>query len=91
MLDAGFFTMNVDKGTQSNSGPHGTLAGNMANGQECGTVTQSYVQLNRIMAHAVDQTSDSSGRLWLLVGTDSGFGGPTQLYYQRVAATLTPR
>jgi hypothetical protein len=34
--------------------------------------------------------TDGQGQLWLLVGTDSGFEGPTALYYQRIDATLIP-
>ena len=34
--------------------------------------------------------TDSEGRLWLIVGTDSGFEGLTRLYYARISYTLTP-
>jgi hypothetical protein len=32
--------------------------------------------------------SSASGDLWLLVGTDSGFEGQTELYYQRIDVHL---
>jgi hypothetical protein len=35
-------------------------------------------------------TSDSSGRLWLVIGTDSGFEGRTEIYFMEGAATFTP-
>ena len=35
-------------------------------------------------------TADGEGRLWLIVGTDSGFEGLSALYYARIACTLTP-
>jgi hypothetical protein len=35
-------------------------------------------------------TSDSSGRLWLVIGTDSGFEGRTEIYYLGGSATFTP-
>ena len=31
-----------------------------------------------------------AGRLWLIVGTDSGFEGLSAFYYARIACTLTP-
>ena len=33
-------------------------------------------------------TADAAGRLWLLVGTDSGFEGTTRLYYKTIRVTL---
>lgn len=35
-------------------------------------------------------TSDASGRLWLVIGTDSGFEARTDIYYLEGAATFTP-
>ena len=35
-------------------------------------------------------TTDEGGRLWLIVGTDSGFEGLTTLYYTRIDYTLDP-
>jgi hypothetical protein len=35
-------------------------------------------------------TSDSEGRLWLIVGTDSGFEGKTTIYYTEGVAVFTP-
>ncbi len=33
-------------------------------------------------------TSTSDGRLWIILGTDSGFEGITTLYDDRIAVTL---
>jgi hypothetical protein len=38
----------------------------------------------------VDVTADSDGRIWLLVGSDSGFESITSLFYTRVLATFEP-
>jgi hypothetical protein len=35
-------------------------------------------------------TADASGRLWLVIGTDSGFEDRTEIYYLEGAATFTP-
>lgn len=35
-------------------------------------------------------TADASGRLWFIIGTDSGFEGRTEIYYLQGVATFTP-
>jgi hypothetical protein len=35
-------------------------------------------------------TADATGRLWFVIGTDSGFEGRTDIYYLEGAATFTP-
>lgn len=35
-------------------------------------------------------TADSSGRLWIVIGTDSGFESRTEIYYLDGAITFTP-
>src|SRR4051812_31039302 len=86
--------LNVDKGMQTVGGQDASVAGNIANGQTCGSAA-SYVSLHRTHTHPPSVTApapqtDAAGNLWLLVGTDSGFEGPTALYYQSVTVTLTP-
>lgn len=49
-----------------------------------------YVSLTRSRRHANRVTATDDGELWLIVGTDSGFEGRTELYYQRIDVTLTP-
>ena len=34
-------------------------------------------------------TSDGDGKLWITAGTDSGFEGPTTVYYDRITVELT--
>ena len=41
-------------------------------------------------ASPVKVTADGEGRLWLIVGTDSGFEGLSAFYCSRIACTLTP-
>lgn len=36
----------------------------------------------------VQAEADDEGRIWLIVGTDSGFEGRTELYYTRYRATF---
>ena len=81
--------MNVDKGEQSQSGMAASVAGDIANGLSYDPL-RPYVSLQRSHLHTRRITATSEGELWLLVGTDSGFEGLTQLFYQRIEVTLTP-
>jgi hypothetical protein len=36
----------------------------------------------------IHATADPDGRLWLMVGTDSGYEGLTRLYYTGIRVTL---
>lgn len=86
--------MNVDKGNQASGGPAASVAGNIANGIECADLPDPsdcpYVSLRRRHLHEYTVESNADAELWLLIGTDSGFEGPTGLYYQKIVARLTP-
>lgn len=81
--------MNVDVGAQSNGGMAASVAGDIANGLSYNPSRQ-YVSLQRAHRHPTPVTAPSNGELWLLIGTDSGFEGLTQLYYQRIDVRLVP-
>lgn len=87
--EADYVVMNVDKGEQGEGGADASLAGDIANGVECGEGVP-YVTLTRTHVHETAVTADADGNLWLLVGTDSGYESRTALYYQRIEARLTP-
>ena len=81
--------MNVDIGNQSRGGIAASVAGNIANGLPADPALP-YVSLTRTHRHTTQVTATATGELWLLVGTDSGFEGLTQLFYQRIDVTLVP-
>lgn len=83
------YTLNVDKGNQSQGGPAASVAGHIGNGDECGS-EELYRSVTRTHEHDTSVTADAEGELWLLVGTDSGFEGLTRLYYQEITVGLTP-
>ena len=35
-------------------------------------------------------TADAAGKIWVFVGTDSGFEGRTTLYYSKITVTVSP-
>ncbi len=84
----GWWRLNVDKGNQSVGGTAATVAGDIANGREP-EAEVPYVSIVRRVTHAATVQADARGRLWLLVGIDSGFEGLTRIYLERIAVTLT--
>ena len=79
--------MNIDKGNQAQGGRSMVVLGNVAHSQ----VTDREYRIKTLdstdMPLMVD--TDSEGRVWLIVGTDSGFEGLTTLYYARIQYTLS--
>lgn len=82
VLQAGFYSMNIDKGNQSVGGADMKVIGNVANGLN----TPTYKIIQR--SGTVTATADASGNLWLIVGTDSGFEGVTLLYYDQITVEI---
>lgn len=83
----GHLRMNIDKGNQSRPGAAMVVLGNIAHPDAS---RDAYAIKTLTNADApLTVTTDGEGRLWLIVGTDSGFEGLTTLYYARIAYTLT--
>ena len=95
--DNQYLRMNIDKGNQSRGGESMVVIGNVAHP---GVVDREYrikTLDNANMPLTVN--ADEEGRVWLIVGTDSGFEGLSALYYSRISyqlsiveppATMTP-
>jgi hypothetical protein len=65
--------------------------GNFANSSEnCSAGTYELKALSSTVTRSGFVTSNESGRLWLVLGTDSGFEGRTEIYYLDGSATFTP-
>ncbi|MCF0057290.1 hypothetical protein [Dyadobacter sp. CY356] len=85
-LVSGFYTFNLDKGIQSESGKDLINIGNAANGLE----TDTYAIVKRDnLTKPVTVTADANGAIWVCVGTDSGFEGLTRLYYDKIKVSVT--
>ncbi|MGD0989855.1 MAG: hypothetical protein ABR874_18735 [Candidatus Sulfotelmatobacter sp.] len=91
----GFLRMDVDKGNQAQGGPAASTAGNIANGRPADEPWR-YVLLRKEHEHRREHgepyiiRADDEGTLWLLIGTDSGFEGPTTLFYREFRVELSP-
>ena len=94
----------VDKGNQQTSGREVIRIGLFAGGG--GTCSNGEYRLKTLStatpepspvpinppppADALLLTADSAGRLWIVIGTESGFEGRTEIYFLEGSATFTP-
>lgn len=77
------YALNVDKGNQDKSGEMAIVLGDIA----VPYGTQGYTLITRnsaVNAAPFMVRSNSSGEVWLIIGTESGFAGTTTVYYTRV-------
>jgi hypothetical protein len=79
-----FMQMNIDKGNQGSGGADMDVAGDIGNNKLCPDETYELKTLSRTLT----VTSDATGRVWIVLGTDSGFEGKTVLFYDRVTVSL---
>lgn len=81
--------MNVDKGNQAQGGPAGEVLGHI--GGSSTDCDNAGWEVRRLESPAgITATTGTEGELWLLVGTDSGFEGRTEVYYTRLRARFRP-
>lgn len=87
--DTAMFQMNIDKGQQSEGGTDAQVIGNVA--KQDGSEDESFAIVS-LSSDSVDLSveSDTDGRIWLIVGIDSGFEGTTELYFTKISVKLTP-
>ena len=79
--------LNIDKGNQSQGGESMVVLGNVANPKVSGR--EFRIKTLDSMDLPLYVETDDEGRLWLIVGTDSGFEGLSALYYARITYVLT--
>lgn len=81
-LETGMYQMNIDKGNQDEEGADMINIGHI--GVSTNTTKYTVITRNNSSSNSFSITTDSSGEIWLIVGTDSGFEGTTTLYYTQV-------
>ncbi len=81
-----YYRLNLDKGNQSEGGENMVVVGHIG----VAPTTEKYVLIARSNSstNSVFATTNDSGELWLIIGTDSGYGGQTTLYYTQVDVLL---
>ena len=90
-VENGMVRVDFDKGNQSQGGMHAVVIGDLAQ-DAAGDCLQPDYRLKTLTTggNGPTVTSDSSARLWLVIGTDLGFEGLTRVYFLEGAATFTP-
>jgi len=81
-LQGGMYRMNINKGNQAEEGTDMINIGHV--GVAANTTAFTVVTRNNNSGNGFQITTDNAGEIWLVVGTDSGFEGPTTLYYTQV-------
>ncbi|MCY3919175.1 MAG: hypothetical protein OXG38_05140 [Chloroflexi bacterium] len=89
--DGSYLRMNVDIGSQSNSGTEAVVLGNVANSRTCEEPRRWETKELAEQGVSAPLLMPSDGRAWLLMGADSGFESLTRVYFTRASVTLTPR
>ena len=79
-----FYQMNIDKNNQSVGGSDMVVVGDFSND----TDQNEYTLKNLVANDILTVSADSSGELWLVVGTDSGFEATTTIYYNLIKVKL---
>lgn len=67
---------------------HGSFISNLANGIECEDSKDEYVSLTRTQTTTKRIRAPKSGKLWFVIGTDSGFESKTALYYEKIEVLI---
>ena len=83
-----YYEMNIDKGQQTSGGTDAAVIGNVANGSDDCSGETWVVKTLQLQDFYVKSNGD--GNLWLVIGTDSGYEGFTELYFTEICATLSP-
>ena len=82
----GHLRMTIDKGNQANGGEAMAVLGDVAHPE---VENREYrIKTLDSMGALVSVDADDEGRVWLIVGTDSGFEGLSTLYYAGISYTL---
>jgi hypothetical protein len=89
VIDGNYYVMNIDKGNQSTSGQDMIMIGDIA----APASSSGYTLITRTNTTSngmpLTVKSNSAGELWLIVGTDSGFEGITNIYYTKILVVFS--
>jgi hypothetical protein len=83
----GWLRMNIDKGNQASEGEDMINLGTLANSNiDLDTFTGEEYALMTMdsQRREFSMTTDENGSVWVIAGTDSGFEGPTKVYYNQI-------
>jgi hypothetical protein len=87
-IQGNYYRINIDIGSQSNGGNDGIVIGDLAN-PAVDLEDQSYMPKELHSPRSFKAKTDGNGRLWLLVGTDSGFEATSHYYIASISVSAT--
>ena len=90
VIDDSYLRMNIDIGSQSNSGAQAVVLGNVANSRSCEQPPSWELKALESEPIPAGISVPVDGRAWLLIGADSGFESRTDVYFTGASVTLTP-
>jgi hypothetical protein len=82
ILTDGMYRMNVDIGSQSQAGDDVMVLGHIGVAANTERFTEVFRNNNSTNSFLI--TTDQSGDVWVLIGTDSGYEGITTVYYTNI-------
>ena len=85
--EAGTLRMSVDIGNQAIGGANAAVLGTIGNSITCEMSVRRWEL--KTLSGSLPVTSDANGRLWIFVGSDSGFEGRTEIYLTQVMLGLS--
>jgi hypothetical protein len=88
---AQYYRANFDHGSQLQGGTATSPVGDLANSNTNCLVPRYELKQFDSGTVPLNVTSDATGRLWLVVGVDSGFEGTTSVYITSVKVDVDPR
>lgn len=80
----GDYRLNIDKGNQTVEGVDMKNLGNIGVADN----TINHTLINRNSSLPITALTDANGQLWVIVGTDSGYEGFTDIYYSNIKIIL---
>ena len=90
ILDGTHLRMNIDIGNQSRDGTQAVVLGDIANSRSCEQSPAWELKALGPASPPAAITVPADGRVWVIIGADSGFEGRTEIYFTRASVVLTP-
>ena len=81
----GFYLMNIDKANQKQPGIDMDTIGHVG---VTDTTTEFTLISRNNATHLLPIRTDANGKVWICIGTDSGFEATTTLYYTQITVTF---
>lgn len=86
----GEYRMNLDRGNNAESGTQGKVLGLLGSEElECGGA--GWAKVTRKLDDTIAVTADKEGKLWIVLGTDSGFESANALYLLSATVNVKPQ